>query len=67
MAENCNNIGNDTMTLKECFASNGTQSSKCIVLPNTKATHFELKPVIIQLLPTFYGKKNENQFMLMSF
>jgi len=67
MAEGRNHIENDTMTLKERFAPNGTQPSKCIVLPNTHATHFELKQAILQLLPTFYGKKTENPYiMLMS-
>ena len=62
MTENHNHVENDTMTLKERFAPNGTQPSKCIVLPNTNATHFELKPVILLLLPTFYGKENENLY-----
>jgi len=50
------------MTLKERFAPNGTQPSKCILLPNTNAIHFELKSTILQLIPTFYGKKNENPY-----
>jgi len=41
---------------------NGTQPSKSIVLPNINATHFELKPTILQLLPTYYGKENENPY-----
>jgi len=54
------------MTLKERFAPNETQPSECILL-NTNAIYFKLKPVILQLLPTFYSKKNENPyFMLMS-
>ena len=47
MTEDCSNVENDIMTLKERFASNGTQSSKYIVLPNTNSTHFELKPAIL--------------------
>ena len=55
------------MTLKERFAPNGTQPSKCIVLPNTNATYFELKPAILQFLPTFYGKENENLYTHVEF
>jgi len=58
-AENRSNVENDTMTLKEYFAPKRTQPSKRILLSNTNATHFELKPAILQLLPTFYIKKNE--------
>jgi len=47
MTEDRNHVETDTMALKEHFAPNGTQPSKCIVLPNTNTTHFELKPVIL--------------------
>jgi len=46
MAEDQNHVENNSITLKERFTPNGTQPSKCIVLPNTNATHFELKPAI---------------------
>jgi len=62
MAEDRNHVENDTMTLKKRFTPNRGQPSKCIVLPNTNTTHFELKLAILQLLPTFYGKENENSY-----
>ena len=34
----------------------------CIVLPLTTAAHFELKPGVIQLLPTFYGLEKEDPY-----
>ena len=34
----------------------------CIVLPPTTASHFELKPRVIQLLPTFYGLEKEDPY-----
>ena len=37
-------------------------SPSCIVLPPTNATHFELKPRVIQLLPTFYGLEKEDPY-----
>ena len=33
-----------------------------VVLSNTNATHFEVKLIILQLLTTFFGKKNENLY-----
>ena len=62
MTEDRSNVENDIMTLKKRFTPNATQPCKCIVLPNTNTTHFELKPAILQLLPTFYGKKMENPY-----
>ena len=62
IAEDCSNVENYTTTLKEHFAPNGTQPSKCIVLPNTNATHFELRPTILQFLPTFFDKEKENPY-----
>ena len=44
-----------TMSLRELFAPVATSSRLCIVLPPTNATHYNLKPHVIQLLPSFYG------------
>jgi hypothetical protein len=44
-----------TTSLRELFAPVATSSHSCIVLPPTNATHYDLKPHVIQLLPSFYG------------
>ena len=51
-----------TTPLQELFAPVATSSHSCIVLPTTNATHFDLKPHIIQLLPSFYGLDHENPY-----
>ena len=33
------------------------------MLPQTNASHFELKPAILQLLPSFYGLEREDPYM----
>ena len=38
-------------------------SPSCITLPPTQANHFELKPGVIQLLPTFYGLEKEDPYL----
>jgi hypothetical protein len=42
-------------SLRDLFAPIVTSSPSCIVLPPTNATHFDLKPHVIQLLHSFYG------------
>jgi hypothetical protein len=49
-----------TTSLWELFAPIATSSHLCIVLPPTNATHFDLKPHVIQLLPSFHGLDHEN-------
>jgi hypothetical protein len=49
-----------TTLLQELFAPVATSSHSCMVLPPTNATHFDLKPHVIQLLPSFHGLDNEN-------
>jgi hypothetical protein len=51
-----------TTSLRELFAPVVTSSHSCIVLPPTNATHFDLKPHVIQLLPSFHGLDNENPY-----
>ena len=51
-----------TTSLQELFAPVVTSSHSCIVLPPTNATHFDLKPHIIQLLPSFCGLDHENPY-----
>jgi hypothetical protein len=40
----------------------GTSSHSCIVLPPTNATHYDLKPHVIQMLPSFYSLDHENPY-----
>jgi hypothetical protein len=51
-----------TTSLRELFALVVTSSHLCIVLPLTNATHYDLKPHIIQLLPSFYDLDHENPY-----
>ena len=56
-------IGDDSKTLRELFSPITTNPPSCVVLPATTATHFELKPQIIHLLPTFHGLDREDPYM----
>jgi hypothetical protein len=51
-----------TRSLRDLFAPIATNSASCIVLPPTNATHFDLKPLVIQLLPSFHGLDHENPY-----
>ena len=51
-----------TTSLRELFAHVATSFHSCIVLPPTNATHFDLKPHVIQLLPSFHGLEHENPY-----
>jgi hypothetical protein len=51
-----------TTSLRELFAHVATSSHSCIVLPPTNATHFDLKPHVIQLLPSFHGFDHEKSY-----
>ena len=53
---------NFTTSLQDLFAPVATSSHSCIVLPPTNAIHFDLKPHVIQLLPSFYGLDHENPY-----
>ena len=50
-------------TLLEYFSPVVASTPSCIVLPQTNASHFELKPAILQLLPSFYGLEREDPYM----
>jgi hypothetical protein len=49
-------------TFRELFAPITTNTPSCIVLPATNATHFDLKPNVIQILHTFNGLENEDPY-----
>jgi hypothetical protein len=51
-----------TRSLQELFTPVATSSHSCIVLPLTNATHYDLKPHVIQMLPSFYGLDHENPY-----
>jgi hypothetical protein len=51
-----------TMSLRELFAPVATSSHSCIVLSPTNATHYDLKPHVIQMLPSFYDLDHENPY-----
>jgi hypothetical protein len=51
-----------TTLLWELFAPTAVSSHSCIVLPPTDATHYDLKPHMIQMLPCFYGSEHENLY-----
>jgi hypothetical protein len=51
-----------TTSLWELFTPVATSFHSCIVLPPTNATHYDLKPHVIQLLPSFYGLDHENPY-----
>ena len=55
--------GDDSKTLRELFSPITTNPPSCIVLPATTVAHFELKPQIIHLLPTFHGLDREDPYM----
>jgi hypothetical protein len=51
-----------TTSLQELFAPVATSSHSCIVLSPTNATHYDLKPHLIQMLPSFYDLDHENPY-----
>ena len=51
-----------TTSRRDLFAPVVTNSHSCIVLPPTNATHFDLKPHVIQFLPSFHGLDLENPY-----
>jgi hypothetical protein len=51
-----------TTSLRELFAPVATSSHSCIVLPPTNATHYDLKPHVIQMLTSFYSLDHENPY-----
>jgi hypothetical protein len=51
-----------TTSLWELFTPTAISSHSCIVLPPTNATHYDLKPHVIQMLPSFCGLDHENPY-----
>jgi len=59
---NENNENNRVRTLKDRMNPTRTSAPSCIVFP-PNASHFNFKPGIIQLLPTFHGLELENPYL----
>jgi hypothetical protein len=51
-----------TTALHELFAPTAVSTHSCIVLPPTNVIHYDLKPHVIQMLPSFYGLDHENPY-----
>ena len=51
-----------TRSLRDLFAPIAINSPSSIVLPPTSATHIDLKPYVIQLLPSFHNLEMENPY-----
>jgi hypothetical protein len=59
---NENNENNRVGTLRDYMNPTRTSARSCIVFP-PDASHFNFKPGIIQLLPTFHGLELENPYL----
>ena len=59
---NENTKNNRVRTLRDHMNSTRTSAPSCIVFP-IDASHFNFKPDIIQLLPSFYGLELENLYL----
>jgi len=59
---NENNENNRVRTLRDHMNPTRTCAPSCIVFP-LDASHFNFKPDIIQLLPSFYGLDLENPYL----
>ena len=55
-------MANPPRELKEYFTPTAYTSPSCIELPNVAAEHFEIKSSTIQMLPSFYGRTNEDPY-----
>ena len=60
---NENNENNRVRTLRDCMNLTRTIARSCIFFP-PDASHFNFKPGIIQLLPSFHGLDLENPYLL---
>ena len=47
---------------KDYFSPLSNLSTSCIRYPNVAARSFELKPSVLNCLPTFYGLENEDPY-----
>jgi len=59
---NENNENNRVRTLKDYMNPTRTSARSCIIFP-PDASHFNFKPDIIQLFPTFHGLELENPYL----
>jgi len=59
---NKNNKNNCVRTLRDYMNPTRTSARSCIIFP-LDASHFNFKPDIIPLLPTFHGLELENPYL----
>jgi len=64
--QSLHNKNNRVRTLKDQMNPIRTSAPSCIVFP-PNASHFNFKPCIIQLLPTFHGLDLENPYKIVAF
>ena len=50
------------MSFKDYFSPLANLSTSCIRYPNVAARSFELKPSVLNCLPTFYGLENKDPY-----
>ena len=62
LLHNENNENNHVRTLRDHMNTIRTSAPSCIVFP-PNASHFNFKPDIIQLLPSFHGLDLENPYL----
>jgi len=62
LLHNDNNENNRVRILRDQMNPTRTSAPSCIVFP-PDASHFNFKPEIIQLLPSFYGLDLENLYL----
>jgi hypothetical protein len=60
--QSLHNENNRVRTLRDHMNPTRTSAPSCIIFP-PEASHFNFKPDIIQLLPTFYGLDLENSYL----
>jgi len=60
--QSLHNENNHVRTLRDHMNPTRTSAPSCIISP-TDASHFNFKPSIIQLLPTFHGLDIENPYL----
>jgi hypothetical protein len=60
--QSLHNENNRVRTLRDHMNPTRTSAPSCIIFP-PNASHFNFKPGIIQLLPSFYGLDLENSYL----
>ena len=56
------NMAEQERVFKDYFSPLANPTTSCIVLPDTNAANFELKPSVLNCLPNFYGLDKEDPY-----